>query len=226
MKNFGFTELVLVAPQRPLNKRAYALASHATDVLDQARQVNSVLEAVQDCSTVLGTTSRKRAAESRLCVTVREAVRRYPAANTAILFGREDYGLSNEDLDHCHAYITIPTSDYASLNLAQAVNVVAYEWFHQEAQEPVLEAALATRAELEAFYQHMMDVAHKISYVQGNKESSARRFLTSIFDRAHLSSKEVEGLRGLWRQMDWAIRQPPERFEVEAVTKVSDQESV
>ncbi|MEM6431054.1 MAG: TrmH family RNA methyltransferase, partial [Deinococcota bacterium] len=128
MKNFDFKELYIVAPRCKLDANAYALASHAADVLDEAVICDSLPEALASCQLALGTTARSRVAEDPV-YTPREATQAFPHNATALVFGPEDFGLSNEDLQHCQAYITIPTGDYASLNLAQAVHVMAYEWF-------------------------------------------------------------------------------------------------
>ncbi len=208
LKNFGLSELYLVAPQRPLNRQAYALASHAEDVLDSARICESVAEALTGCTYVLGTTARPRASDARV-YTPREAAETLPREGVAILFGPEDYGLSNDDLRHCQGYIQIPTAEYASLNLAQAVQLVAYEWFvasrlwqgHQG--EP---RDLASRERLEGMYGHLLEVLHTIGYTDALREGSADSLFRSIFDRAELSEREVAALRGLWRQVLWMSR--------------------
>ena len=131
MKNFGLSELYLVDPQCELTRDAYALATHAADVLDDAVTVSSTLEAVADRRLVLGTTARARTSEGFDVYTPRAAAKTFAREGAALMFGPERAGLSNEDLDLCHAYIRIPTGDFASLNLAQAVNLVAYEFFRE-----------------------------------------------------------------------------------------------
>ena len=130
----------------------------------------------------------------------------------AVAFGPEDFGLSNEDLDHCQGYIQIPTSDYASLNLAQAVQLVAYEWFvaHQvERRETRDLSELAPREQLEPMYTQLLKTLHLIGYTDDQREASARELFRTIFDRAELSEREVLALRGLWRQMTWAAKNLP-----------------
>lgn len=207
LKNFGLSELYLVAPQRPLTRQAYALASHAGDVLDEATTCETVAEALTGCTLALGTTARPRASEARV-YTPREAAETLPRERVAILFGPEDYGLSNEDLRHCQGYIQIPTAEYASLNLAQAVQLVAYEWFVSRAtgERPRAERELASRERLEGMYAHLLKTLHSIGYTDAQREGSADALFRSIFDRAQLSEREVAALRGLWRQMLWARR--------------------
>lgn len=207
MKNFGLSDLVLVSPQRPVSARAYALASHAEDLLRQARIVSSVIEAIADCTVVFATTALTRTALQR-CYSPHEAARRLPPQGAAILFGPEDHGLSNDDLGYCQGIITIPTAEYASLNLAHAVTVIAYEWFLSRADAPVLPpmAPLAERQALEGMYEHLRDTLHLIGYTELQREKGAMQFFRRVFDAAGLSHHEVLTLRGLWRQVQWAAR--------------------
>ena len=208
MKNFGLSDLFLVAPQRQVGTTARALASHAGDVLDSAVYCDTLEEAVTDLKLVLGTTARPRAAEGQKVYTLREAATTLPAAGVGIMFGPEDFGLSNDDLAHCQGYIRIPTAAYASLNLAQAVGLVAYEWFAAYAEETHSSdlTDLAPRDELEPFYTQLLSTLHLIGYTDAQREKSADRLFRSVFDRAGLSSREVLALRGLCRQIVWAVK--------------------
>ena len=212
MKNFGLSELFLVAPQRRVdrspNSPAYALASHAGDVLDNATHCDTLAEAVAGLKLVLGTTARPRAAEGQKVYTLRAAAQALPAEGVGVVFGPEDFGLSNDDLAHCQGYIQIPTAAYASLNLAQAVGVVAYEWFttHAEATQAPDLTDLAPRDELEPFYSQLLETLHLIGYTDAQRSASADRLFRGVFDRAGLSSREVLALRGLCRQIVWAVR--------------------
>ena len=206
MKNFGLTELVLVAPQRGLSRHAYALASHAEDVLNAAVICQTVPEALTGCTLALGTTARPRAGEARV-YTPRKAAETIPREGVAVLFGPEDYGLSNDDLRHCQGYIQIPTAAYASLNLAQAVQLVAYEWFIAAAEERASrQRSVAPRELLEGMYTQLLHTLHQIGYTDAQRQGSADTLFRSIFDRADLSEREVAALRGLWRQVLWAAR--------------------
>jgi tRNA/rRNA methyltransferase len=129
MKNFGLDDLVLVAPRCTVDRRAQALASHASDVLEAARVVGTVEEAIADRRWVVGTSARLRGAGNFTVHTPRSAAAALQGGDSAVLFGPEDHGLDNDALNRCQAYVSIPTAPYASLNLAQAVVVVAYEWF-------------------------------------------------------------------------------------------------
>ncbi|MDQ3397498.1 MAG: RNA methyltransferase [Deinococcota bacterium] len=210
IKNFGFSDLWLVAPQRLLNAEAFALAAHAQDVLRGAVRSGSVLEAVRDQTFVLGTTARPRTA-ARAVYSPREAAQLVAGRGGAILFGPEDFGLSNEDLEACQGFVHIPTADYASLNLSQAVQILAYECFLalQEGKEaPALELAPpASRGAVEGMYEHLQETLHLIGYTDKMRERTAMAHFRALFDRAGLSEKDVMVLRGLWRQVQWAARQ-------------------
>jgi tRNA/rRNA methyltransferase len=217
MKNFGLEALYLVAPQRPLSQHAYALASHAGDVLDGAVICGGVAEALRGCTLALGTTARPRASDMAV-YTPRDAAQTFASEGgvserVAVLFGPEDYGLSNDDLRHCQGYIHIPTAAYASLNLAQAVQLVAYEWFVAAPQRaaPSRLTPPASREVLEGMYAHLLETLHQIGYTDAQRERAADTLFRGIFDRAGLSEREVAALRGLWRQVLWASRAPERR---------------
>ncbi len=219
MKNFGLSELYLVAPQRPLTRHAFALASHAEDVLAGAVTVDTVAEALSGCTRALGTTARDRADAERV-YTPREAAALPREGHTAVLFGPEDFGLSNEDLRRCQGYIRIPTAEYASLNLAQAVQLVAYEWFvtsgKETHREPVTpERKIAPREVLEGMYAHLLRTLHTVGYTDAQREGAAEALFRGLFDRAELSEREVAALRGLWRQVLWAAGRTEPRTEPE-----------
>ena len=211
LKNFGFSELYLVAPRCRLGPRAEALASHAVDVLEQATVTDTLAEALRGCSWAVGTTARERASSGNTVLAARDGIRELPATGAALVFGPEDAGLNNAELDRCQAFITIPTAEYASVNLAQAVNVLCYEWFQQQEDgRPVRpEEELADRALLEGMYGQMMDVLLHIGYTDKNRAATAEHILRRVFDRARLSAHEVAAVRGVWRQARWAADSQP-----------------
>lgn len=216
MKNFGLDDMVLVAPRCRLDRQAFAMASHAGDVLERAKVVEDTASAVAGCTAVLGTTARLRASPSFEVRAPREAVGELPARGAAVMFGPEDTGLTNVDLDLCQLLVRIPTADYASLNLAQAVNLMAYEWFMRgtPGTASAIEAAPrprpAPRDEFEPMIEQMMDTLLYIGYTDDSKRQSVEHMFRRLLDRAALSSREVSALRGLWSQTRWAADQPPE----------------
>lgn len=223
MLNFGLTDLWLVAPRCRLDDRAYALASHAASVLDEATVVDSLAEAIADRTTVLGTSARMRAADNFIMLSPRQAAPMM-GSRTAVLFGPEDHGLGNEELTRCQAQIVIPTSDYSSLNLAQAVLLVAYEWSQSQdlpgkglgVAEPsasLSELPLghepAPREKVEGFYGQLAETLLHIGYTEPLKLHSVMRIFRGITDRASPTAHEVAALRGILRQTCWAADQEP-----------------
>ena len=207
MKNMALGTLVLVNPRQFPHPEATARASGADDVLAAARVVTSLQEALSGCGYVAATTSRDRDQYFRV-VDVRVAAervvdesRRSPAA---VVFGAERTGLTNEELETAHALIRIPASPaYPSLNLAMAVQLVAYELFRASGAAAPPSAApvaapLATAQELERLYAHFAQVLEDIDFRDRTQSgthlmSRIRRFL----QRAELDQNEANILRGV-----------------------------
>jgi len=123
-----------------------------------------------------------------------------------ILFGPEDRGLSNRELRHCDALVTIPTATFSSINLAQAVMILAYEIFLASTDQPkAFVPRLANRDELEAMYEHLTETLAKINFINPENPdywmTSVRRFLSRIGLRA----REVKLIRGICRQINWYV---------------------
>lgn len=204
MKNMALTELVLVRPKVFPHSEASARASGADDLLARARVVNSVPEALAGCGFVVATTSRDRDQNFRI-LDVRDAAariveesRRAPAA---VLFGAERTGLTNEDLEAAHVLIRIPaSSEYLSLNLAMAVQIVAYELFLAQALpslQETREVPLASAAEMQRLYEHLAQVMEEVDFRDRTQSGTQlmgriRRFL----QRAELDQNEANILRG------------------------------
>lgn len=225
MLNFGLRELWLVAPRCRIDNRAYALASHASEVLDQAKVVDDLEEAIEGTTLVVGTSARHRAAESYVVREPREAAGELVAQSSAsaVLFGPEDHGLSNAELTRCQFQIVIPTLDFSSLNLAQAVLVIAYEaglavssrqrdGAAGAGHEPPREAA--TRDQLERFYAQLESTMMRIGYTDENRAAGIMRLYRAMFDRAELDPHELAALRGLVSQVAWAAEQLPANLPV------------
>ena len=194
MKNFGYKNLRLVAPQRPLNKNAYAFASHAGDVLDNAPTYPTLKDALENITVAIGTTARVRKHE-RSNYTAKEAADLFTklaqTQDIAILFGPEDWGLSNDDLDQCQGYIQIPTDDYASLNLGQAVQVLAYEFFQSE-----LIAKNTTRKTVKSSEEPQSDELTEEMAVRKAILNDSKDTETNATDEAQVlsSRKQIEGM--------------------------------
>ena len=208
MKTMGLSDLVLVAPERPLDEDAYRRSAGAEDVLDAA-PVHATLEAaVADCRLVLGCTARSRrvqleqlepdAAAGRLLGFAADAP-------VALVFGRERTGLTNEELQLCHASVHIPSDPaFSSLNLAAAVQVLAYELRRARlaaapapVAEPHPDGLPATHEQVEGFFAQLAETLEEIDFHKGRAPESAMRKLRRLFLRTDLSANEVRLLRGI-----------------------------
>jgi TrmH family RNA methyltransferase len=210
MKNMGLAQLVLVRPREFPHSEAIARASGADDVLERARVVSSVQEALAGCGLVAATTSRARDQNFRV-LDVREAAERLVAdarlGPVAVLFGAERTGLTNEELEAAHFLVRIPASQsYLSLNLGMAVQLVTYELFrawglpHAAPLTAVAGAAapLASPQEMQRLYAHLEQVLEEIDFRDRTTKGThlmnrIRRFL----QRAELDQNEVNILRGI-----------------------------
>jgi tRNA/rRNA methyltransferase len=122
----------------------------------------------------------------------------------AILFGPEDRGLSNVDIRSCHILVNIPTAEFSSLNLAQAVMVMCYELFRFSQDKPGdFAPRLANQRELEAMYDQLKDVLMRISFINPDNPDYFMNNLRHFFTRMQLRAKEVQIIRGLCRQVNW-----------------------
>ena len=204
MKVMGLRHLRLVAPLAFPHAEATALASSADDVLDQARVYDTLDQAIGDCRLVVGSSARHRTV-SQEQVAPRQAVERMldEPGPVAVLFGCERSGLDNEALDRCHLLVAIPTAaDYQSLNLAQAVQVIAYE-LRQAAlgrEEPVAASRphVPARAErMEVFFQRLEHTVKLIRYGGAGQTETLHRRLRQLFLRARPSDDELNLFNGI-----------------------------
>jgi len=204
MKNMGLTELHLVRPKFFPNSEATARASGAHDVLEAARVHETFEAAIAACGLVVGTSARPRHLPWAL-VEPREAASRIAAASlqgeAALVFGSERYGLSNDELNCCNLTVTIPTApDYNSLNLAMAVQVLAYElWLlrRAEPQPAPRDAPLATVAEVQRLYAHIEEVLEEIDFRDRTGNGQLMTRIRRLFNRAQLDQNEMNILRGI-----------------------------
>lgn len=205
MKNMGLNELHLVRPKAFPDPEATARASGADDVLDAARVHEEFDHAIADCGLVVGTSSRHRyltfdLVEPRECAQlVAEAAQ---VGNVALVFGSEKYGLLNVELARCHRLVTIPTAgEYASLNLAMAVQVVAYEVMLATRAgaptPPPPDVPFATGREMELLYDHFGRVLEEIEFRDRTGGGQLMARIRRLFNRARLDQNEMNILRGI-----------------------------
>jgi TrmH family RNA methyltransferase len=205
MKTMGLERLCLVAPERFPATEATVMAAGADDVLDRAEVFPDVRSAVADCGLVVGTTARGRHLPWRI-VEPREAAAEVAAAaessEVAVLFGAERTGLTNDELELCQCLLTIPTgSSYGSLNLAMAVQVVAYEILlatRSAANDSERRGIpLASAVEMERFYGHLERVLDEIDFHDRTGEGHLMARLRRFFNRAVPDQNEINILRGI-----------------------------
>jgi TrmH family RNA methyltransferase len=205
MKTMGLTSLRLVAPARFPATEATVMAAGADDVLAAARVYPDVASAVADCGLIVGSTSRARHLPWRI-VEPREAAREVASASrdgeVAILFGAERTGLLNEDIERCQLLLSIPTGpSYASLNVAMAVQVVAYEVLlalrDEGAAAGARGAPLASASEMEKFYGHLEQVMEEVGFRDRTGEGHLMARIRRLFNRAVPDQNEVNILRGI-----------------------------
>ena len=208
MKNMGLMRLVLVAPKQFPDEQATWRAVSAADVLESARVVPTLDEAIADCSFVVGASARDRRIPWP-ALDARRAVAQIGTASTrgevAILFGREDNGLGNAELTRCNLHLAIPTSDmYSSLNLAMAVQIVCYE-LHMLGASVTLpavpdadwDAPPATQADLERFFIHLEETLSAIGFLNPAAPRQLMQRLRRLYSRLRLDEMELNILRGI-----------------------------
>lgn len=218
MKNMGLRRLYLVAPRQFPDEQATWRAASATDVLDNAVIVDSVEAAVADCQFVVGTSARERRIpwpllDPRACASrIAEASSR---EQVAVLFGREDRGLTNEELKLCNLHLNIPTSeDYSSLNLAMAVQIVAYELRMLLAEEDLpaseddqWDAPFATTENMQRYYDHLEETLVDIEFLDPAAPRQLMARLRRLYSRVRLDEMELNILRGILTETQkWVSR--------------------
>jgi len=204
MKTMGFSDLALVNPACCIDAEAAARSSGALDVLQNARMSDSLADAVQGCGLVVGASARRRRLtwpelDPRECAaTVIESSRTKPVA---IVFGPERAGLKNAEMDVCNALVYIPSNpDYSSLNLAMAVQVIAYElrWAQDLHVKPDDDESPPASAEgIEYFYQHLEHVLLGSGFLNPENPRTLMRRLRRLFNRARLDENELNIMRGI-----------------------------
>lgn len=209
MKNMGLKHLVLVQPRFRNQFWMRAMAVHAGDVLERMRIVNDLADGVANCGLVVGTTCRAGLYRAPTG-TARDLAPTLVAAarenEVAVVFGPEDHGLSNEDIKACHRLLTIPaTREYPSLNLAQAVMIVAYELFlAAQAEGTTLQVGqLAPARDVEFMFQRLQEAFLRIGYLHPENPDHILFAFRRFLGRAGLEERDVKILLGLARQIEW-----------------------
>lgn len=204
MKNMGVERLCLVEPTRYPSAEATARASGADDVLAAARVCGSLDEALVGCGLVFGASARLRSLrwpglDARGCAEMLVGEGR--GAPAAVVFGRENSGLTNTELERCHYLVHIPCNPaFSSLNVAAAVQIIVYEIFMAATGEKQVETDdfdLATAEEMDALYGHMAQTLVDIEFLDPQRPRQLMRRLRRLFNRARLDKTELNILRGI-----------------------------
>lgn len=205
MKTMCLSNLALVNPAEFPHADASARASGAVDVLERARVVKTLDEALAGCALIAGTSARQRGLGPPV-LSPKECMERLHAASaagqeTALLFGRERTGLTNDELARCHILVNIPSNpDYSSLNIAAAVQVLGYESMLARGARPAAgesEEMPSTAEEMEKLYEHIESAALETGFLDPANPKHLMRRIRRLFNRAQPDQNEVHILRGL-----------------------------
>lgn len=207
IRTMGFSRLVLVAPQRYPDPEATAFAAGADDVLQQAVIVPDLRTAIADCRAVYGATARQRTValeeHTPRQIAARVQADAWSGAEVALVFGNERTGLENDELALCHGAVHIPAApDYSSLNLAQAVQVLAYELRVRLLDDPAPPPSQrtdppASAGAMEGFFEHLYTTLDEIDFHKGRSPEVIMLRLRKLFLRAAPDERELRVLRGI-----------------------------
>jgi tRNA/rRNA methyltransferase len=221
MKTMGFHDLVLVKPRYEhvlMHEEAVAFASGAQDVLQQARVVDSLDEAIADCNVVAGLSARLRefspplmqprefaaSISASIAASTAASTAEEPTLQAALVFGNERFGLSNEQVERCNVLLHVPTNpDYSSLNLAQAVQIMAYECRMATVSSTHMPSGIGFQGELakaeqiEGMFNHLEQALIDIDFLDPAHPKKLMSRLRRLFSRSALETEEVNILRGI-----------------------------
>ena len=217
MKTMGFSDLVLVNPHQNdviHHEEALAFASNANDVLQKARIVPSLEEALAGCDFAAALSARPRLFSPPV-LTPREVAGRLigqPECQAAFVLGSERYGLPNEAIEKCHVLVNIPSNpDYPSLNLAQAVQLLAYECRQAAVGDRLPETDVGFRGkpasveQIDGMIDHFVEAMIAIDYLDPNNPKTLMPRLRRMFARNGLEMEEINILRGVAKQILWKM---------------------
>jgi len=220
MKTMGLSKLYLVDPVNEIDSHASALAAGATDVLGNAIVVDTLEEAIADCSLVIGTSARSRTlswpmVEPRECG--EKMIEGAKSGPVALVFGRENSGLSNEELQLCNYHVCIPANpEYSSLNLAMAVQTLCYEvrmsYLASQKSESLTDLAVEGESiypsskQMELFYEHLETTLNDTSFIVKQHPGIVMTKLRRLFNRARPEEVELNILRGILSSIGKTIK--------------------
>jgi tRNA (cytidine32/uridine32-2'-O)-methyltransferase len=206
MNNMCFSRLVLVDPQCPVGEIAYARASGANCILDNRETFTTLEEAIADCQLVIAASARVRSLpwpqleSSEIATQINQMD---VHSNTALVFGREQSGLNNEEIQMCNFMVSIPTNpEFSSLNVASAIQVLCYEVFKQvpveQIEKPVdVQDRHASGGEVEGYFEHLQQVLESTGFLSTENPGLIMQRLRRLYLRAGLTHNEINILRGM-----------------------------
>jgi tRNA/rRNA methyltransferase len=208
MRNMGLANLIVVDPQNYDLTKICKMATHAaSDLVEQMKVCDTLKEALSEFNFVVGTTARLGGQRKVVSSPAKLAERLISISSQnriAIMFGPEDRGLTNVDIRSCDILVNIPTADFSSLNLAQAVMIMCYELYSFSREKPgEFAPRLANRRELEAMYEQLKDVLMRVSFINPDNPDYFMNNLRHFFSRMQLRAREVSIIRGICRQINW-----------------------
>lgn len=219
MKTMGLSDLCLVTPQRYPDTEADTMAAGALDVLRNARVVNSLDEAITDCSLVVGTSARSRNSVTNRPMLAAEAcadelIQESASKSVALVFGQETMGLTNGELEKCHFHVCIDANpEYPTLNVASAIQILCHEVrksqlrLEREGISP-REEEYPLQQELERFYEHLEHTLTDIDFIIQRHPGMVMQRLRRLFNKARPETKELNMLRGILASAQKAARKP------------------
>ena len=208
--NMGISRMILVRDEKPNYEDMAKMATHkAVHLIDGMERHTSLEDALAPFSFVVGTTARlgrKRTLERPPRDIIEEIIPLLASNKIAFLFGPEDRGLTNDDLKFCQYTSCIPTAQFASLNLAQAVAIHCYELYYaivEMSREEAAEPEYASTFQLEGMYRHVQEALLKIDFLDEKSQHYWMKNIRQFLGRVRLSSKEANIIRGICRQFLW-----------------------
>lgn len=205
--NMGISRLIVVRESYPEKSAMAKMATHnAAHILDKMEIYSTLEDALHSFAFVVGTTARigrRRTTDKTPRDVVAEILPLLENNHIALLFGPEDRGLTNDDLKYCHYTSSIPTADFSSLNLAQAVAIHCYELYYtivEQTRAPLSAPEYATTFQLEGMYKHVEDALLRIDFLDEKSHTYWMRNIRQFLGRMKLHSKEANIIRGICRQ--------------------------
>lgn len=209
MKVMGLSHLTLVKPKSFPDEQANAMSSHADDILQNAKVVQTLQEAIADCHLVIGSSARFErnlnwdVLDSRECGA--KTAKQCQSGKVALLFGRESSGLNNEELSLCHHLVHIPTNPkYSSLNVASAVQILAYECrlatsdlsINKNSEDVADIEKPVSASEMEGYFAHLEEVMQKVDFLDPENPGYLMPRLRRLYSRTGILESELKLLRG------------------------------